>query len=448
MPLAEAASLLDRHPTLEPADAEGDRIALVELAERFERFSPKIGIEKGGSAESLFLEIEGVVRLFGSEERLATEVLRTTKRLGYRAWIAVADSVGAAWAASRYLAKENAPALIPSEERESLLALSIEALRLSEETTLAFRRLGVETIRQAAAIPRDAIKARFGEEILTRLDQLLDRRPEPTQAIAPPAEFSATWRSEFPIREGKELSAAVAALLDQLAGELRERERGVVELACTFVEEGGDEFERSLRLCEPVASPRDLARLLALELERSPVRGAMSEIRIDAVETARFLPKQRDLFAGGRHRDPSKLGELLDRLGSRLGRENVVRPTLVADAVPERAFALVPVSSKKPRRRKPAFVPSPGQRPLRLLLRPIPIDVIASFPDGPPRLFSVRSMRHEVLSAEGMERVEAAWWRGETVRRDYWRVETTTGSRFWLFRRLQDGAWFLHGDFA
>ena len=29
--------------------------------------------------------------------------------------------------------------------------------------------------------------------------------------------------------------------------------------------------------------------------------------------------------------------------------------------------------------------------------------------------------------------------------RDYWRVETTAGRRFWLF--CQDGRWFLHGLF-
>lgn len=448
MPIAEAASLLDRPPTLQPADAEGDLLALKELVERFERFSPKIGVESDGIAESLFLEINGVVRIFGGEERLATELMDVAKELGYRVWIAVADCVGAAWAASRYLAKEHEPALIRSGGREPLLALPVEALRLNEKTALAFRKLGVDTIRQAAAIPRDAIKARFGEEILTRLDQLLDRRPEPTQAVSPASEFFAKWSSEYPIRQEQELAAALAALLDQLAGELRERDRGVVELLCMFVEEGGAAYERSLRLCEPVASPRDLAKLLALELERAPVRGAIGEIRLEAIETAKFLPRQRDLFAGGSHRDPTKLGELLDRLGSRLGRENVVRPVLVDDPVPERSFRFVPVSAKSPRKRKSPALLSPRQRPIRLLVEPKPIRVIATVPDGSPHAIGVSSKRHAILSAEGPERIEAAWWRGQTVRRDYWRVETTTGARFWIFRRLQDGAWFLHGYFA
>jgi protein ImuB len=33
------------------------------------------------------------------------------------------------------------------------------------------------------------------------------------------------------------------------------------------------------------------------------------------------------------------------------------------------------------------------------------------------------------------------------VRRDYYRVETAEGHRFWLFRDLVGGRWHLHGSF-
>jgi len=55
---------------------------------------------------------------------------------------------------------------------------------------------------------------------------------------------------------------------------------------------------------------------------------------------------------------------------------------------------------------------------------------------------------HVVVAAHGPERIETAWWRGPTVRRDYYVVETESGARFWVFRRLRDGGWFLHGMFA
>ena len=44
--------------------------------------------------------------------------------------------------------------------------------------------------------------------------------------------------------------------------------------------------------------------------------------------------------------------------------------------------------------------------------------------------------------------VETGWWRGADVRRDYYMAETTDGERFWLFRDLAAGGWFVHGSFT
>jgi protein ImuB len=69
------------------------------------------------------------------------------------------------------------------------------------------------------------------------------------------------------------------------------------------------------------------------------------------------------------------------------------------------------------------------------------------------------------VKAHGPERIETAWWRGPTVRRDYYIVETASGARYWIFRRLGfrrlgfrrlgsgsagrlGSEWFLHGTFA
>jgi protein ImuB len=97
-------------------------------------------------------------------------------------------------------------------------------------------------------------------------------------------------------------------------------------------------------------------------------------------------------------------------------------------------------------------------RPLRLLTRPEPIEAVAEVPDGPPLRFRWRRALHEVIAAEGPERIEGAWWSEHGgPARDYFRVEDKSGLRFWLFRAglyrdLTQGAaapaWFLHGTFA
>ena len=109
-------------------------------------------------------------------------------------------------------------------------------------------------------------------------------------------------------------------------------------------------------------------------------------------------------------------------------------------------------------RRVPALHPAQGvewpknlPRPSRLFARPEKIEAIAELPDHPPRLFIWRNVRHRVARADGPERIHGEWWvsEGETnLIRDYYRVETADGSRYWLFRdgpAGQGGTWWLHG---
>jgi protein ImuB len=75
--------------------------------------------------------------------------------------------------------------------------------------------------------------------------------------------------------------------------------------------------------------------------------------------------------------------------------------------------------------------------------------------------FRWRRVLRRVARADGPERVAAEWWRAAAVAvpppdddiRDYYRVEDTTGRRFWLFRAglyemvEREVRWFLHGVF-
>ena len=93
-------------------------------------------------------------------------------------------------------------------------------------------------------------------------------------------------------------------------------------------------------------------------------------------------------------------------------------------------------------------------RPPRLLMKPEPIEAVAAVPDGPPVRFRWRRALHEVVAAEGPERIECAWWTEEGgATRDYFRVEDQSGRRFWVFRAglyrtFPAPSWFLHGMFA
>jgi protein ImuB len=150
------------------------------------------------------------------------------------------------------------------------------------------------------------------------------------------------------------------------------------------------------------------------------------------------------LFGAHCHEATHRFESLIDRLSSRLGPEAVLRPELTADPVPERAVAYVPLLQAG--KRKPRT--PPAHRPLVLHSPPVSLTAISVVPDGPPVSFQFGGRLNKVVSWWGPERIESGWWRGRSTRRDYYRVESDSGQRYWLYRRLADGKWFLHGEFA
>ena len=112
-------------------------------------------------------------------------------------------------------------------------------------------------------------------------------------------------------------------------------------------------------------------------------------------------------------------------------------------------------------KRIPALAPACGltwpenlSRPARILDPPEPVTATALLPDHPPRFFVWRRVRHRVLKADGPERVTGEWWKSArevSAFRDYYRIETDKGARFWLFRDApadEGGRWWLHGLFG
>jgi protein ImuB len=121
---------------------------------------------------------------------------------------------------------------------------------------------------------------------------------------------------------------------------------------------------------------------------------------------------------------------------------------LLADAQPELACRFEPLIGH-PTTRGNAETPraaTPLQRPLQLHA-PVAIQVVSAGGDGPPALVAWGKGRTRVADCWGPERIETGWWRGPTVRRDYWRVELEDGRWLWLFRDLRSRQWFCQGAF-
>ena len=113
IPLAEAQGLLStsrRSQSHEPRfvrhEPSDDQTALNKLAGWCQRFGPVVGVEE---PDSLLLDVTGrkvpesstgCVHLFGGERRLSRQVEQDFRRWGFFVRVAIADTIGAAWAAA------------------------------------------------------------------------------------------------------------------------------------------------------------------------------------------------------------------------------------------------------------------------------------------------------------------------------------------------------------
>ncbi|MBW3597439.1 MAG: DNA polymerase Y family protein [Planctomycetes bacterium] len=513
MPLAEATSLMRNegevwdgiHSSdsafriphsafLFPHQPDADRQALLQLAAWCEQFSPQVGLETHPEPQSLLLDVTGLGPLFGGEEELAWRVIKAFGRRGYWVRVAVADTLGAAWAVSRYgpvgkkvvgtlrvPSAENgarsvpttmnvsAPRIIPpGEHLRALAPLAVESLRLPAPTLKALHQLGVYQIGQVRELPRASLTSRFQHEgacvLLERLDQAFGAVEELITPHRPPPEFRAERCFEHPLDSLWEVGAVLAELFQSVCRELTARDQGALQALCRLDCEGGEVRKLDLGLFQPTAAAERLLELAALQLERTRLPGVVGRVGVEVPLATPLSVRQQSLFTETGRARPRELSLLIDRLSSRLGPQRVVRPRLLPDAQPERSYceeelvgmrnAECGTRNRKSRKQNQSQNHSAFRTPhstfsfpLRQWPSPIPIEVIAAA-DGPPAAFRVGRRRFRVHRWWGPQRIETAWWRGRSIRRDYYQIETTTGARYWLYRQLRNRRWFLHGDYG
>ncbi|WP_425614342.1 DNA polymerase Y family protein [Anatilimnocola sp. NA78] len=434
MPVAEAGNV-----QLVLYDPLADLRTLERIAEWCEQFSPVVGLEEGERPSSLFLDITGLAPIFHGEEALAERVFRAFARRGLVIYLTIADSVGAAWGATL---REASLCIVEPGDRQTLASLPVEALRLSPPIVPLLKELGIQQVGQLLALPRDSLLARFGQQLLNRLDQATGDRPEPIAIHRAVPDMIAERQFEDPVESRSFLEGVLAELVSDVSRELVARQHGAIQLECKLVS-AKDNVHLLVGLFEASNNPRHLLELLRTRLERCVLPGPVVSIRLAVLLSARLVYRQRELFASNHDRE-RELALLIDRLSSQLGREAVLRPALAADAQPEYAYRyeILAGNVKRPAATDKRKLPD---RPLLMEPRPIQLEVLSIALEGPPMQFRFQGEQHRTRQSWGPERIQTGWWRGQYIRRDYYRVESEQGRRYWLFRSR--GKWFLHGIF-
>ena len=456
MALAQARAM---YPALDVVqeDADADAQLLEGIADWCLRYTPLVACD---APDGLLLDITGCTHLYNGEHELVADLAGRIERAGFAYRIAIAGTIGAAWAAAHC----GEPASYAcGDERSLLTPLPLGALRLAPATVAALGRVGLKRIGDIIDLPRSPLTARFGAGLLRQLDRALGHEHEPLSPRLPVAPYVAEQRFAEPIAREEDVLGTVERLAVRLVFALERRGDGARRIELTLFRTDGEVRRLAAGTSRPLRDAHDIRalfveRLAALADALDPGFG-FDMARLSVVLAEPCPPEQ--IGIGGAE-DEVEIDRLADRLSARLGAQRVRRLVAQDSHIPEIAAATVPAQMAADdgwaafRRHRTAAELAP--RPLRLLMRPEPIEAVAEVPDGPPLRFRWRRALHEVIAADGPERIEGAWWSEHGgPARDYFRVEDKSGLRFWLFRAglyrdLVPGAvapsWFVHGTYA
>ncbi len=352
-----------RHPALDVSDADpaADARLLELVADAGERYTPLLALQP---PDGLLLDVSGCAHLFGGEVGLLRDLLRRVRQQGYGARAALAATPGAASALARF--GQPAAAVVPAgEDLARLLApLPVAALRLPADTLAALTRLGFAHVGDLLDKPRAPLTARFGPQVLLRLDQALGATREALTHRFPPPRFCTEKALFDPIQQVDDVLGLAAYLAGTLAPLLERAGLGARRLELSVFRVDGQVTRLAVGSSRPVRDPHWVRRLFAEKvaaLDSLEPGFGFDLLRLCVLEAAPLAPQQQDFDAGAAVADAA-LEHLVDRLSARLGARRVERLMAADSHLPEEAVTRVPAQSQRAR----PFAPVPPSAPLPL----------------------------------------------------------------------------------
>jgi len=414
-----------------PRDPAAETEALLGVAGWAAQFSPGVAIE---FPDGVLLEVSGSLKLFGGLESLLERLRRGLAEMGWSATLAGAPTPRAAF----WLALAGKQEFIDSIAglEAALAALPVGVLHCGDGTLEALEAIGVRTLGELRALPREGVARRFGQGLLDELDRALGLLPDPRNFFIPPARFRAAIELSAEVTQAEALLFAARRLIVQLAGFLAARSGGVQRFVLRLKHRDRAAIEVAIGLVAPSRDAERFTLLLRERLDNVTLAEPVREIALQADDIVPLAGRNLGLLL----EEGKAAGDwehLVEGLRARLGTEAVCGIAGRAEHRPERASALAPL------------VPLPlsggglgwgfGERPLWLLDRPKPLEEISAVPhhEGPLELLA------------GPERIESGWWDGDGVARDYFIARMQSEALVWIYReRSGEGGWYLHGLFA
>jgi protein ImuB len=438
---------LVRCPTLvrRPVSAEAESAARHALLDACLTVSPRIEDLAPGC---VLVDLAGLTGLFGDDETLGRRLRRQARQVGLQARVGIAGSRAAASVAARVGPELHV--IAPGGERAVLATVALTALEWPDGLRATFKRWGLVTLGDLAALPRDGVGARLGKSGLAVHDLASGIDRAPFRPWTPPATWEEAQGLDWEIVTLPALTPVLKGILERLCARLATAHVAVDGLDLRLALATGGHHTCAIALAVPLTDAAPLAALLALELERQPPPAAVTGVAVSARVVAR-----RAALAQLWHPPPPAprdLAAVLARLTLLVGVANVGAPVVLDSHRPD-AYELTPFD--------PALSalladdePAPasdgtesahriaGPLALRRLRPPRPVTV-ETHEGRPTWLRGVAPDATEVVTCAGPWRASGQWWDTQAWARDEWDVALADGTLWRLSHDRITNTWSL-----
>jgi protein ImuB len=431
-------------PQVKAIEEQSKEIAalLQQFAVNCIQYTPLVAID---DADSLILDASGCAHLWGGEQAYLEHIQDKFLHIGYQCKLGMADTMAMAWAAAHYGCTPHIVA--PGMQQQAIAGLPPAALQLPADITDKLHKLGLHRIQDFMHLKPLTLRKRFGAALLLKLQQCLGTALEFMQAIQPPPCYEQRLPCLDPILTAGGIQIALTTLINNLCSQLENEGKGLRSAVFTIYRIDHTQQSIQIGTQQPNRHPKHLFKLFELKLtELAPEPGieafVLSAAIVEdcALSTAALWMHPKE--------DKNAIANLLDRIAGKIGAHKINRQLPVASHWPERSSKTVNNIEVQ----KECNWPSQKYRPILLLPKAEPIEVMVPLPDYPPLQFKHRGLIHRITKADGPERIEPEWWISPGLHRDYYCVEDEQGARYWIYRLGHyDGdnpQWFVHGLFA
>jgi protein ImuB len=406
---------------------------LQQLAVWAEQFTSKVNIQP---PHALLLEVRGSLRLFGGLPALQQQVQNQLTRQWRHSFH---HAVTPTPMASLLLAYSGQSDVVQNKNhlRSVLGRLSINSLPIGHKKKQQLRNTGVRQLRDLWRLPKEGLARRFGPRLVNYIDRTLGVIPDPLDFFVSPEEFTAFYDFPMEVHKTDLLLNVAGQLLEQLVTFLRERDACINECQFRLYHDKHAATNIIIGMRQSSRNHQHLMMLLEEHLNRLSLSAPVKSIKLTASDFVPFLPEDLSLF-----NEPvlnqqlvsqeGDINTLLEQLQARLGRDAIKTIHSVNDHRPEYAYHFNDTTTKKSELAQ-------QQRPFWLLPQPqlLPQKNHRPWLQGP------------IVLLKGPERIEAGWWSGQDIRRDYYIAMDIAGSHLWIYQELTGHyQWYLHGLFA